>query len=174
MTDKEFTNCIEQMKRGDMDGLKQIYEAYLAMIYHCMLNQVHNKEMAEDLTSDFFVKLWNIRDSYKGPFHKKWLATIARNMAIDYIRKHGREDLQEDMEPVMPKEPESDAYEQVINRETVKDAMSCLSLEEKEVVDLKVMGELTFKEIGEVLGVPQGTVAWRYREGLNKMRRFLR
>lgn len=194
MTDKNFSGCMKQMQTGDMDGLKSIYEAYLPMIFHAMLDVVRVRETAEDLSADFFVKLWNIRDKFTGGAHRKWMLTIARNMALDYLRKYSRESLAADMESygntgelsgelaglvraVQEKAvqaEEKDAYAGVVDRLTIVQAMQVLSVEEVELVHLKLMAELKFKEIAELLGVPQGTVSWKYQRAMEKLREALK
>ncbi len=168
MTNQDFSACVKSMQDGNMEGLKLIYEAYLPMIYHCMQDVVKNREAAEDLTSDFFVKLFHICDTFTGDTHKKWLLTIARNMAVDYVRKSSRE---------YPSELERQEYQEeftgVENRLSIAEAMRVLKPDEVEVVNLRLMAELTFREIAELLRVPQGTVAWKYQRALKKLRKVL-
>lgn len=194
MTDAVFSACMKQMQTGDMDGLKSIYEAYLPMIYHGMLDVVRVKEAAEDLAADFFVKLYHIRDSFSGGTHRKWMLTIARNMALDYLRKYGRESLAADMEhfgntgelsgelaglawAVQEKTvqaADNDEYDGVVDRLAILQAMQALTGEELELVHLKLMAELKFKEIAELLNMPQGTVSWKYQKAIEKLREALK
>lgn len=193
MTDAVFSTCMKQMQEGNMDGLKSIYEAYLPMIYHGMLDVVRVREVAEDLAADFFVKLWNIRNTFAGGAHRKWMLTIARNMALDYLRKYGRESLAADMEhfgntgelsgelsglalAVREKNvqaADTDDYDGVVSRLSIVQAMQALSPEELELVHLKLMAELKFKEIAELLDMPQGTVSWKYQQAMKKLREAL-
>ena len=101
MNNREFDRCMRRMQKGDKTGLKEIYEAYISYIYAVIMGVVKNKENAEDLTAEFFIKLWNMADQYKvGSGHKTWMTVIARNMAIDFMRKAGREQLTEEMPEV--------------------------------------------------------------------------
>ena len=184
MTNEEFQTAMQQLCSGNKDGLRVIYEAYVKLIYSVVYNTIHNREDAEDITSEFFVKLIRIADTYKsGSPHKTWLVTIARNMAIDCIRKKSHEfaasgsDNEEDdrniFEEVMTKEGESPLEDSVVLKHDMKAAMQTLSDKEKEIVDLKLMGQLKFKEIAELLGQPMGTVTWLYNQGIKKLRRCL-
>ena len=93
MTDQEFEQCMRYMGENDKDALRKVYEEYLPYIYGIVLGILGNKEHAEDVTSDFFIKLWDVSDTYKaGKGHRGWLATIARNLAIDFLRKTKKED----------------------------------------------------------------------------------
>ena len=83
---------------GDRQALKEIYEAYLPYLYTVVFGVLQNKEDAEDVSTDVFLRLWETADRYKpGSGHKGYLATIARNMAIDHLRKRGREVLVDDL-----------------------------------------------------------------------------
>ena len=59
MNNREFDRCMRRMQKGDKTGLKEIYEAYISYIYAVIRGVVKNKENAEDLTAEFFIKLWN-------------------------------------------------------------------------------------------------------------------
>ncbi|MBQ9136669.1 MAG: sigma-70 family RNA polymerase sigma factor, partial [Lachnospiraceae bacterium] len=147
-----------------------------------------SKEEAEDITSDFFIRLWEKSDTYKpGSGHKGWMATIARNMAIDYIRKRKREepvDFSENREEdtggisagkkaemIQAGEKSNSVEEQVIADMTIKEALALLKESERRVVHMKIMGQMTFQEIADILEEPMGTVAWRYRQAIKTLRR---
>lgn len=173
MTEAKFEQCIRQMNEGDKEGLREVYEEYISYIYGIVFQMIGNKENAEDITSEFFIKLWEKSASYKpGSGHRGWMATIARNMTIDFIRKYKREELTDTFEDTAEGYSRSSSVEdQVVNQSLIKDALETLSEKEREVIHMKVMGDMTLKEIAAVLEVPMGTVAWRYREAVNKLRR---
>lgn len=170
MTDQEFEHNMNLIRQGKKEGLGAVYEAYLPAIYSQILAIVHNKQNAEDIAADFFVKLWNIAEQYQGKGHKGWLFTIARNMAVDFTRKAGREIVVEQL----PESPDhlGNNYEDWVCQElTLKQMLENLDTEEREIVNLKIMGEFTFREISQILKKPQGTVAWKYRIALGKLKR---
>lgn len=192
MTDKQFDECMRRMKKGDKGALKEVYECYLPYIYTIILGVVLQKENAEDITSEFFIKLWDIADSYKpGGGHRAWLARIAKNLSIDFLRKNKREVLTDitdetasdavalhgssgksEGNPAKNVTSESEVEEEVVQEISIKEALSGLSEKEREVVHLKVMGELSFKEIAGLLSEPMGTITWRYQNAMKKLRRF--
>lgn len=78
---------MQGMIAGEKEGLHSIYQAYVTYIYAIIYDILKNKEDAEDVTAEFFIKLWNIAGKYQfGGKHRAWLGKIAHNMAIDYIR----------------------------------------------------------------------------------------
>lgn len=172
MTEEQFNLAMERIRQKDKSALREVYEAYISFIYHTVLNIVNQKEAAEDITSEFFIKLWEKADSYKpGNGHKGYLATIARNMAIDYLRKYSKEvyiETEEDGDG-----PNEDNTEnQVIEKLAVDEALSRLKPVYRQILTMKVLSDMTFKEISEVLNIPMGTVTWNYQDALKQLRRF--
>ena len=178
MTEEQFLKCIERMKNKDRSGLKEIYDEYLSYIYRIVLGIVGRKEDAEDITSEFFIRLYQTADKFSfGSGHKGYLATIARNMAIDFMRKNKREVLEsfskeDDDEAVFEPVAKEDTEGEVVSNTTVTEALSKLKEKERIIVDMKILSEMTFEEIAEKLKIPLGTVTWRYREAIKKLRRY--
>lgn len=169
MTEQLFTESISQICKNEKEGLRRIYEDYNPMIYSAVWEIVRNREDAEDVTSEFFIRLWNVADTYRpGHGHRAWLLTIARNLALDYLRKRRREEPAEEL----PEDPRGQkAFDEgVVNAVSLAQALQTLKDDEREIVNLKIMGELTFREIARLLGKPQGTVAWCYRTAIRKLR----
>jgi len=170
MTQSEFEASIAKIRHGDKDGLKEIYEAYISYIYMIVLGLVGSRENAEDVTSEFFIKLWTIADTYQNNgAHKAWLATVARNMALDFLRKHKREIPTEEFAEETSDEDTPET--QVVGELSVQEALAMLNEAERQIVDMKVLGELSFREISETLQIPMGTVTWRYQNAIKKLRR---
>ena len=185
MTEKQFEEACEHIRQGDKDGLKDIYQAYLTYIFQVIYRVVQNRENAEDITADFFIKLWDLADKYcPGRGHKTWITTIARNMAIDYIRAHKKELLTDEIPDVKGIDEEtvsssnrshgkveSEVERNIVGNLSIEQALLCLKDCERQVIHMKILGDLTFKEISSVLGVPMGTVTWRYQNAIQKLRR---
>lgn len=185
MNEHQFEEAVARMVRGDKSGLKEIYENYIGYIYRIVYEVLQNKENAEDVTSEFFIRLWDKAEQFKpGSGHKGYLATMARNMAIDFLRKHRREELTVLMQDlgsgqeeesrsgsVYREEIESTVEQEVIGEMTIQQAMETLKPSERQIVSLKVLGELTFKEIAGIMKIPMGTVTWKYQNAMKKLRR---
>ena len=143
MNDMEFAACMERIKHSDKNALHEIYDEYVGYIYSIVLHVVQNQEDAEDVTSEFFIKLWKLADTYQsGSGHKSWMGTIARNMAIDLLRKKKREILTEDfIDSDMDNASEDNVEQEVISDMSLVDALNKLKQGEREIVNLKIMGE---------------------------------
>ena len=171
MTDLEFAACIDAIRRREQSGLMRIYNEYSAYLFQVVSALVSQREDAEDVTSDLFLKFWESPPAYRpGKGHKGYLATMARNRAIDYLRANSRTisiDTAEETE--IGAVPSS--ADEIINEIAVEQVLAMMSPNEREIVSMKHLMGLTFREIAEATGKPQGTVAWIYREAVNKIRR---
>ena len=113
------------------------------------------------------------------------MATMARNMAIDFIRKYRREELTALLQDIgagpeeeeqsknrfYNEQTENEVEDSVLGEMSVQEALSHLKPSERQVVSLKVLGELTFKEISQIMNLPMGTVTWKYQNAIKKLRR---
>ena len=190
MTDSTFDACIVRINNGDKEGLHDIYKEYMPYIFSVIMTVLGNRENAEDVTSDFFIKLWNNADKYvPGSGHKRYLATIARNMSIDFLRAHKKEQLIEDFEQSYDDEDNhglsgedvgnitknnnaKSPEDMVVGDMSLQQALGTLKDSEREVVNMKIMGDMTFAEISETVNKPMGTVTWLYRQAIEKLRRY--
>lgn len=186
MDERQFEKAVARMVQGDKTGLKEIYEHYAGYIYRIIYEVLQNKENAEDVTSDFFIRLWDKAEQFKpGSGHRGYLATIARNMAIDFLRKYRKEELTALLQELgddfkeeektgtglLPEGMGSRVEREVIEEMTIRQALETLKPSERQIVSLKVLGEMTFKEIAGCMGIPMGTVTWKYQNAIKKLRR---
>lgn len=182
MNEQQFENAVARMVQGDKTALKEIYISYAGYIYRIIYEVLQNKENAEDVTSEFFIRLWDKAGQFKpGSGHKGYLAVIARNMAVDFLRKHKKEELTFLLQDLGEEEKKgsrklaedklSQVEEQVIGSMTIRQALGMLKPSERQIISLKVLGEMTFKEIAAAMEIPMGTVTWKYQNAIKKLRR---
>ena len=169
MTDHQFEEQIDRICRNDKEGLRSIYEDYNSLIFSVAAGILGRREDAEDITSEFFIRLWKIAHTYRRG-HRAWLITIAHNMTIDYQRKHSREEAVEEI-PETGQMQWEQRENQILGRLSLEQALNTLEQEERQIINLKIMGELTFREIAAIIGRPLGTVTWRYQSAIKKLKR---
>ena len=175
MTESEFEQAVDMIRAGNKNGLRLIYEAYGDKIYRLFLGKVRKREDAEDLTSDFFLKLWETAPLHQsGKGHRAWMGTIARNMAIDYLRHAGHETPVEDADLHAQESltERTTAEDTVIGNMNAADILAALNEDEQEIVRMHLAAELTFREIAAILKRPMGTVTWKYRNAIGKLKRL--
>lgn len=172
MTDREFDHSMEQIRHGQKEGLRRIYEEYGTFIYKTLLSVVKSPPDAEDLTSDLFLRLWQKSEQYKrGTGHKAYLARIAHNMAVDHLRSRGRLSFTlDDEEQGFDLPDQSRTDDTAESSISFDEALRSLPEAEGEIVNLHIGLELTFREIAEALKMPIGTVTWKYRSAIDRLR----
>ncbi len=173
MTDREFDMAAEMIVRGDRNGLKAIYDAYAKQLYTVIEGIVKNPHDAEDLTADLFMKLWDTASQYRsGNGHKRYLTVMARNIALDFLRKSRRQSFDiDDDEKEMTVADGQNVEEDVSAQMSFAQALSALNPRQRQIVDMHIGMQMTLKEISEALEMPMGTVAWNYRTAIEKLKK---
>ena len=174
MTDAQFDAAIGLIAGGEKSGLKDIYTAYARQLYQVILGIVKSPQDAEDLTADLFMKLWENAAQYKpGSGHKRYLTVMARNLAVDFLRKSGRQSFElDDEESGMVVADTQDIQTDVEGKLSFGAALDALSAKQRQIVDMHIGMQLTLQEISDSLGIPMGTVAWNYRAAIEKLKKL--
>lgn len=172
MTDIFFAQCMGKLKNGDMQGLEPVYREYGKLIYSTALSLCRCPHTAEDIVSDFFLKLSRAAHVYKeGMGHKKWLITAARNLTLDRMRKSRRQIPSDD--DAFSRLPDSCDTEAAVESDANVDRMLAgLNEAERNIVNLKIYCGFTLSEAAEIMNIPAGTAAWRYRSALSKLKKL--
>ena len=168
---------IERLKRRDPQALAELYDRYGRMAYSLVLRVVRDRAIAEDLTQETFLRVWNrvhSIDSEKGAIGP-WLLAIARNRAIDYLRSsagRGRNaavELDETDHASLYGEMEAGILmsDQV---RRVKAAMEKLEPNHRIVMELAYFEGLSQSEMSAKMGQPLGTIKTWVRTALQTLR----
>lgn len=169
---------VEQYSSGTDAALVVLIERHFRSIYGYVYRFVHTSAEAEDITQEVFIKLWKHIDRFKpGTGLRPWLFRIARNTAIDYIRKKKHIPLSafEEAEDEHILSDDSNALEEAIGREDqalLSGAVEVLPERYREIILLRAEG-LTFEEIGSVVKKPLNTVKSLYRRGLAQLHQII-
>lgn len=134
--------------------MEELYEENAKIVYHFLMSLCHNRDLAEDLTQETFLKAYQSLDRYDGSCKlSTWLCQIARHVYYQYLSKNKREI------PVEPDERKESSKprpeEEVIYRLELMDMlkeMQKLPAQMREVIYLRITADLSFREIGEILG----------------------
>ncbi len=163
--------------------LTEIINRYLKPVYSFAYRLTGNAQDAEDISQEAFLKMWKNLKKYKPEeSFKTWLFTIARNTAFDLLRKKKSfvfSDLStEDEDTVFEESLESpepspeEIFSKLENEESLNNMLNQLPHRYKEVVLLHDLNELTFDEIGKILGKPLNTVKSWHRRALLELKKL--
>jgi len=152
------TSLIRRAQSGDAGAFGRLYDAGVDRIYRYIFFRVTDLEIAEDLTSEVFLKAWENLHRYRpgGPFIS-WLYTIARNTVIDHYRTRKQSvSLDETVIKLDPHlEEKVDLQDEV---ETLKRAMQHLTDQQREVLTLRFLVELDTRQIAGRMRKSEGAV----------------
>lgn len=179
--DEDWAALIRGVAEGDQSALTALYDRTNRLIFGLILRIVGDRATAEEVLLDVYTQVWrqaSLYDNKRGA-PLAWLMTIARTRAIDRLRS-GRTEQQskESLESVgevtaATMSPEESAVLGERQR-LVRSALSSLSNEQREVIELAYYSGLSHSEIALRLGQPLGTVKTRTRLGMMKLRELLR
>lgn len=153
----------------DKDAFEQLYEKTRRLVFSVCLGVVKNQGLAEELMQETFVTVWQKSGEFRGKGYKTWILTVAKNKAINALKKARRETPFDFFE----NENIGGGYE--IDNDTgivLKTALQGLNEDERQIVLMRNAGAKT-KEIAIALGMPRGTVSWKYAEALKKLKKLL-
>jgi RNA polymerase sigma factor (sigma-70 family) len=166
-----------RFKRGSREALQRIYEKYLYYLLTLAMALLHNKSEAEDVVHDVFVGFAESAENFKliGSL-KSYLATCVVNRARDRIRANIRKPIQADI--LKSGNADSHGPEQsIISTEEslrLNSAIAQIPDKQREVIVLRLKGQMKFREIAKLQGVSVNTIQGRYRYGLEKLKSILK
>ena len=165
-----------RLAAGDQAAFAELYQACADRLHHYLTVRLGSRQDAEDVLQETFVRLARNRGKLQSVGNlAAYVFTIARNESNRLAERRKRDpaestDVAADL---LFDEASSDDLSRRETAELVAGALRNLSPNEREVIELKTYAGLTFREIAGVTGSPQGTVATRYRVGLEHLRRAL-
>lgn len=166
--------------QGDADAWDEIIDLYGLKIYNLALGFASNREHAEDLTQEIFLRLFQALDRYPGDRPLvAWALRLSRNLCIDRYRQ-ARQERESVFAPaaalsVLPSL--DDPQEDLLLREQrtlVRQGLAALRPELAWVVELRDLRGLSYEEIGALLELPEGTVKSRINRGRRELISHLR
>ncbi len=165
-----------KFKRGSKDALRRIYEKYLNHLLTLAMALLNDAGRAEDVVHDVFVSFAGSAKDFKlGGNLKSYLTTCVMNRARDRIRANQRGPMQLDAAESISANFNGPDHAIISSEESqrLNRAIAQLPNEQREVIALRLKGEMTFSQIAKLHDVSVNTIQGRYRYGLNKLQLVL-
>lgn len=167
---------VRRLKSGERDAFAELYDRYGNSLYGVIFALVKNESDTENLLQDSFVKIWrniNLYDAEKGRLYT-WLVTIARRLALDFVRsnQYATRQMIQPAELLVCKEANSSESARTDHIGLDK-LLGKLSPQLKQIIDLQYFMGYTQQEIADELGLPLGTVKSRTRAALSELRQLV-
>lgn len=169
MDDHTLKRHLEALRQGDAGALEAIYEGLKVPVYTIALRMLYRVTEAEDVVQETFLRLYRDPPGPEVTHPRAWIFRIARNLAIDALRAGDR---------TLPLTADTadtarSLAASVGMKADVEAALAGLEPGDRELVTLHLNGGLKFRELAGLTGRPLGTVLWRYRRALSRLRAYL-
>jgi RNA polymerase sigma-70 factor, ECF subfamily len=175
LADEDLISLIEA---DDAQAFAVLYDRHSRAAYSLAYRMMGERQAAEDLVQDAFLKTWRSAGSYRTERGsvRTWILSIVHNRGIDQLRSlASRRRTQGKVEASAPKSQPSEAFAESWRNsqgEQVREALKTLPEEQLKILELAYFSGYTHVEIAELLGLPLGTVKGRMRLGLKKIRDY--
>src|SRR5215210_4087566 len=175
LADEDLISLVEA---ADAEAFTTLYDRHSHAAFSLAYRVMGEREAAEDLAQDAFLKVWRGASSYRADRGsvRTWILSIVHNRGIDQIRSQAsRRRTQEKIEASAPRSQPSEAFAETLRnsqRDQIREALNTLPPEQLKILELAYFSGYTHVEISDLLGLPLGTVKGRMRLGLKKIRDY--
>jgi RNA polymerase sigma-70 factor (ECF subfamily) len=184
--DAPDAELITLVRQGDKNAYRPLVIRYQNRVHAMVLGMVRDPEDARDIVQNAFIKAYQNLDAFRieSSFYT-WIYRIAMNLAIDWCRKRGRRKTTSFDEAIANRDEDGEILEthqvesphKALSRKQLQAkifaAMEELTEEQREVVLLREVEGLSYKEIAESMGIPEGTVMSRLFYARKKLQSLL-
>jgi len=169
----ETTDILAKCKNGDPVAWNQMINAYSKAVYNIALNFFAERDIAQDVTQEIFIKIYHNLDKFREDKNfSSWVFTLSRNYCIDYWRKNKKyflhtQELDEKLSVGNPSPEENLINESEI--EKLRKNISQLEPELRLILILRDIQDLSYQEIAKNFSIPEGTVKSRINRARLKL-----
>lgn len=168
---KKEEEIFELLKTNRKLGIEELYKNYSKLVYGVIYSILKNTDETEDVLQNVFVRIFKL-DNEKLPTksHLSWLYSVAKNETINYIKKHSKEKNYESLYEITDNDTE---IEKVLDKEYFNKLIENLPPKQQEILSLKIISNLSFREIANILNMKIPAVQWHYYKSLNTLKLLL-
>ena len=161
----------QEIKQGNYNKLDDLHCKYNKLIYNIAFSILKNRENSEDIVQIVFMKIFQM-DKNKLPTTNEstWLYSLTKNETLNYLRKKKQEVNLDEIYYITEEDKE---LNKIIDKDNYNRIIAKLNKQEREIISLKILSNMSFKEISLLLNMPMGTVQWKYYTSLYTLRLLL-
>ena len=174
---KEERTLVDRARQGDETAFASLVEQYQDRVYRLALRMCGNSHDAEEAAQEAFVAAWRGLPAFRGESRfSSWLYQLTSNAAIDLLRREkrhrGNVPIEEEILPLSEDIPQQSAENAELRR-SLQTALMALTPEHREIFLLRQMQQMSYEEIGGILGLESGTVKSRLNRAKKQLRQIL-
>lgn len=176
---QHLQTLLSQCRQQDNRALKKLYQATSAHLFAVLMRILRNESHAEDCLQQVYIKVWNNAGQYNSAIAQPmtWLNTIARNQALDWLRRYKNDQLNDsDDALVYQPDPVNQTDRQAEQWQTSDQVHHCLKQlkdAQRQCIELAYFEGYSHQELSDRLQQPLGTVKTWIRRGLERLKSCL-
>lgn len=167
MAEINLRELFTRIQNGDKESFANVYQELKQPVYTICWRITQSKETAEDITHDVFVKLYSSPPDASVKNVRAWVFQVARNLAIDALRKKTRMAEQDEINII------EDEYSHIHLRMDMETALGKIPCDEREILTLHLNADLSFKEISSIVKLSLPATYRKYRKALKRLQEDL-
>jgi RNA polymerase sigma-70 factor (ECF subfamily) len=172
--DAVLEGLLGEVARGDQEAFEAVCSRAAAIVFGVVRGVVRDPSQAEEVCQEVLLEVWRCASRFQPGRGSAmaWLTTIAHRRAVDRVRAE-RRSAERQLRAAAHQVPYDEVAELVearLEHERVRRSLGSLTPLQRESVTLAYYGGYTFREVAGLLGVPEGTVKTRMRDGLIRLR----
>ncbi len=165
-------------ERTKVSRFEQLVLPHLGAAYNVARWILSNDQDAEDVVQEAYLRAYKYFEGYQGGNSRSWLLTIVRNTCYTWLRQNRAQELSVDLnEDVVTNESDGLNPEALFlsnnNQQSVRLALEKLPVEYRELIILRELEGMSYKEIAQIAGIPMGTVMSRLARGRQRLKECL-
>lgn len=175
LSDASDATLVMAIARYRQEALAEVYRRHAGAVFGLARRLLYDSRLAEEVVQEVFLRLWNQPDRFdpsRGSL-RSFLLAHTHGRAVDLLRAEGSRRQREERDAREAAEAGYDLEHEVwdmATAERVRQALSALPEGERAAIELAYFGGLTYREVADRLGQPEGTVKSRIRSGLKRLR----
>lgn len=171
------TSLVLRAIQRDQEAFGELYDRHIVRVYRHIYYMVGSAPEAEDLAAQTFLRAWEAIDRYqvRGAPFVSWLLRIAHNLGVSHLRARRETSQIHDgiVDDKMRRDPES-AYQQTAEEELVREAILRLREEQRQVIILRFIEDLDYREVAEIIGKSVAAIRVIQHRALNSLRKQMK
>lgn len=174
MADTDMEAAIIKIASGSKADLEKLYISFNHAVYALSLSITRSPSLAEDVSQEVFLKIWTNAGTYRpGENPGAWIMGIARNAAIDLMRKRKANTIS--IDDIINTVPDTAGFEEnITDCFTLKNALQSLDDDIREIVVLRAITGLPAAEVSKITKTPLNTVYWKYHKGIRLLAKAMK
>lgn len=168
---EELRELFIEIKYGNNIAFEKLYKNYKNLVYKIAYSILKNSYDSDDIVQIVFEKIYSIdKDKLPTRNESSWLYSVTKNETINYLNKKKNHI---ELEEIYEIEDNNNEINELINKDSYNRLIGKLNENEKEIISLKILSNLSFKEIAKLLNKPTGTIKWIYYKSINTLKLLL-